>query len=543
METVTVACGVEIVEKAPASRIHRDHACLLLFWTLGVSLLGGCATSKEAQLKKVAKDWCLTIRASQVIPVYPLSEDLQPGDIFLVQVPIDKQQKVYEEQGFLPLDNHLARLDPSGYEQFYDRSFIATNNVPLLPRDWIRPPSRLGGSWQPAPHVAFPTYSFSVRRGAGLNLAVPVQGVPVGLSLLGSDAADGSVSIKHAQTLGVDTLSLYRQVQEWAQANADFLRYFGSSDDESKKNYLRIVTRVFATGEMDVNLRASGSQSAGLDVGAPKPVDLLFPELPGQTNISETVQKNFTTGWETLQKLVSEAAMAARDATGNFLPGGSLRLTGASARTVSLMEEFDPPVILGYLGFDVVIHPGGVLGPPIPTHAILKPEYDFKRDLFQEPHSTIYSEAALRNIYHTLSNAPAGSSAAKAAATLDALTRFVPETFVAYDISNNNPPAIAATKLSKAELLGGPPNYLSYAAFRTRLAQSIRALEFAMKFGSFNLVQDGRERDVQPGSELYRQLQARHEDYIRQRDDVSANNAARRAGVAATIQYLEFISQ
>jgi len=45
-----------------------------------------CASwERQHQLERVAKDWCLTIRASQVIPVYPLTEDLQPGDVFLVQ--------------------------------------------------------------------------------------------------------------------------------------------------------------------------------------------------------------------------------------------------------------------------------------------------------------------------------------------------------------------------------------------------------------------------------------------------------------------------
>src|SRR5260370_25526629 len=76
------------------------------------TLLGGCCTGKQTQLEKAAKDWCATIRASQVIPVYPLTEDIQPGDIFLVQVPVDKQQRVFEQKGYLPLDNHLDRLNP-----------------------------------------------------------------------------------------------------------------------------------------------------------------------------------------------------------------------------------------------------------------------------------------------------------------------------------------------------------------------------------------------------------------------------------------------
>jgi len=66
-------------------------ACSMLF--------GGCATHKMSgdQLARVAKDWSLSIRASQVIPVYPLTEDLQPGDVFLVQTPIEDQVKARKE--------------------------------------------------------------------------------------------------------------------------------------------------------------------------------------------------------------------------------------------------------------------------------------------------------------------------------------------------------------------------------------------------------------------------------------------------------------
>jgi hypothetical protein len=77
----------------------------------GIALIalmcGGCA-STEKQVQKAARDWCMTIRGSQVIPVYPLTEDIQPGDIYLVQVPIEQQQTLYQQNGFLPLDNVLG---------------------------------------------------------------------------------------------------------------------------------------------------------------------------------------------------------------------------------------------------------------------------------------------------------------------------------------------------------------------------------------------------------------------------------------------------
>jgi hypothetical protein len=93
-----------------------SRALLLL---LAVGMLSGCATQKMSgdQLARVAKDWSLSIRASQIIPVYPLTEDLQPGDVFLVQTP--EQVKVYLAKGFLPLENLVTRLSPAGYARFY----------------------------------------------------------------------------------------------------------------------------------------------------------------------------------------------------------------------------------------------------------------------------------------------------------------------------------------------------------------------------------------------------------------------------------------
>ena len=354
----------------------RAHNLALLGAAL---LLAGCATP-EQQIQKVAKDWCMTIRGSQVLPVYPLTADLQPGDVFLVQVPIDQQQALYKKRGFLPLDNNIARLNPTGYDEYYGHSFLNTNVSNLLPRDLIigtcNGTNGTTLSWRSAPRVAFPSYSFSVQNGAGLSLAVPVHGVPVGLSLLGSEAASGSIQIQEARTLGVDTLSLYLQVKAWSTntVNAAFLRNFRASAKEKKNNFLRVVTRIFAAGRMVVTLKDAGNRSGGLDVGAPKPVSLLQAQLPATTtNAADAALTNFTSAWSTLAEIV-KAATAVTDAAGKILPGGSLRLAAASARSVSLDEAFDPPVIVGYLGFDCLIDADGKLGPPIPSQAIQDPE-------------------------------------------------------------------------------------------------------------------------------------------------------------------------
>ncbi|MBL9174744.1 MAG: hypothetical protein JNL10_14500 [Verrucomicrobiales bacterium] len=487
---------------------------LALLWALG--LLSGCATT-EKQVQQTAKDWCMTIRGSQVIPVYPLTEDIQAGDVFLVQVPVDRQQEIYRRRGFLPLDNHIARLDPDGYAAFYDHSFLTSNTTNLLPRDWIRPDGigRYRGtngantaSWQAAPRAAFPSYSFSVRNGAGLSLAIPVQGVPVGLSLLNSDAASGTIQIADARTMGVDLYSLYQQLRQWSSTNAEFLRFFGKGYDDARPNYLRVVTRVYAAGRMSVTLKDATSRSGGLDVGAPKPVNLLLPELPSGTNAHpETTLRNYTNAWSVMSEMVRAAGAVGSNAN-RMLPGGSLKLAAASSRMVGIDETFDPPVIFGYLGFDCAIYRGGVLGPPIPTFAVLDPDYNLGGMLRNNP---VYAQTIDKAVYQLLLSDTRNPRAQSAVRQLDSLATYVPNEFTAYSGpgSDGGTPVLSAMALTSAELR--PPGfarYLWFHGFRARLDASISALEQSLARSSFQLkTAAGAVEAVTPDNALRRSLE------------------------------------
>lgn len=351
-------------------------------WTqgagLGVAVLAvaACATSKEAELEAVAKDWCAVIRASQVVPVYPLSEDLQPGDVFLVQTTVDTQHRIYAKKGFLPLDHQVARLDPSGYAAFYRDSFLRPAEVdpdgspPTLPRDWLHRIERSRETpWERAPRAAFPAYSFAVKRGSGLNLAIPVHGIPFGLGVLAADEAHGTISIGDAHTLGIDSVSLYGDLKRWAEASRavrDFLAPLAPHD--GRVNYLRVVNRVFATGRLDVSMQASSSQSGGLDVGAPQSVAV------GTTTPSTEPARDVPKDFETNATKLNELLQRAETASARSLPGGSLRVVAAGAHSITMAQTFDPPLVIGYLAFDVVIGPRGTLGPPVATFAVLNDE-------------------------------------------------------------------------------------------------------------------------------------------------------------------------
>lgn len=325
---------------------------LLLCFCL--ALLVGCDTTraKSKQLARVAKDWSLVIRASQVIPVYPLTEDLLPGDVFLVRTTIDDQIRVYEDKGFLPMDQLLTRLQPDHYGSFYLNAYgigAATNT----PYHWKFPDDAAKtNELSKAPRAAFPTYSFSIKRGGGINLALPVQGVPVALNLLGASSAHGDITISDAYTFGVDIDSLRAQVMKWAEQNTNMLAELAPTD--AATNYLRVVNRVYWTGRVNISVFSDSSFSGSASGGAAKPVNL--PDVTSTNTVG-----NYANALNALSDSIASAAT----------PGGTLKVAAASSRSISLNESFPRPLAIGYLAFDLPILQEGQLGPPVPTQAAL----------------------------------------------------------------------------------------------------------------------------------------------------------------------------
>jgi hypothetical protein len=322
----------------------------------------GCSSYwKQRQLERVAKDWALTIRASQVIPIYPLSADLQPGDIFLVQTPISRETDTYHDKGYLPLDLQFARLDLKGeFETFYKASYweASFSKVPFSrPKrsvsDSPPDPGRLDVT---APSVAFPNYTFKVSTGGGLQLAIPISSVPVGLGLMAANTANGSVELGDAYTYGLSVEEIQPRLEAWASKNRAELRRLAQAYEDPV--FLRIVTRIFFVGKIVVSLANADTGSGGLDVGAAKAIDLPALETDDPAKL------------EQIADAYKKAANAYKDVLNDLssnLPGGSIRIAHASRRSVTLEEVFEEPKAVGYLGFDVQVNEDGTIGPPIPT--------------------------------------------------------------------------------------------------------------------------------------------------------------------------------
>jgi len=362
------------------SLLGTATAFLLLLFTTG------CA-SRRTQLERVAKDWCETIRASQVIPVYPLTEDLQPGDVFLVLEPIATQADQYEEKGFLPLDLAMTRLFAKYGRVYPENAYGISDESPTPPRHWqflgedeasapapAPPPTGNGApdspkrhreptNWSRAPRAAFPTYTFSVEQGGGFQAAIPIQSVPIGLSMIRARKATGSVAIADTYTYGVPFEDLEPEVSNWA-GKPHMRELLGSiaAANPQRQIYLRVVNRVYLTGSVVVSLTSDESFAGRGDAGAAKDFDI--PRLPnagGEEGENEGGQGTgtaaaYTSALTSIQSAINEAA-----------PGGTVKLAWATNRSVSMSETFDRPLVIGYLGFDFPILAGGELGTPVAT--------------------------------------------------------------------------------------------------------------------------------------------------------------------------------
>jgi hypothetical protein len=395
-----------------ARRKKIIHRCVLA--GLVILAFAGCARFQtkmmKTELQEVAKRWCLTIRASQVVPVYPLTEDIQPGDIFLVQTPIPGQVSQYTHHGYLPLDIQLHRLMPLDYKSFYADGYLKGDYADT-PHARPTPASPLPGA-PPTPHhrfdlarlpaAAFPDYGFEAKKGVGLQLAVPISGVPVGMSFMGASSVNGSVKLSEAFTYGLDDASLLAELYAWAKQPDVQLLLAKTRKSTRAPIYLRIVSRVYLVGGVDVALQAQGATSGGADVGVAKPINPM------------SLTKDQADELKSVADAYKEAAAKFTEALNQSLPGGSVRFSTANRNSVTMHEEFGRLLAIGYLGFDVQVDAHGNLGAPVATLDVLEAHEGAEKRLLQSvtPASRQVIEGEIRELYRRVISDTANTSPA-----------------------------------------------------------------------------------------------------------------------------------
>ncbi|MNI27244.1 hypothetical protein D3C73_809750 [compost metagenome] len=319
------------------------------------------------------------------MPVYPLDEDIRPGDVYLSKNDVSTEIATWEAKGFLPLINRYDRIPiaESEYDTQYANGFAKTNGV----------------SFNRAPGTAFPSYTFSVDKRGALGLAIPLNSVPVALAASGAQSATGSVVFKDASNQGLSDRTMQSIIERWAAKNRSLLT---EKYNDGSATVLRVITRVYSIKGATVSLAFSEAIGAQTDIGAgantpnllstsDEHYNTLITYLNKQIELKKgtvvaaapaapaTAPTPTTTDTEiaaleadiaTVNKLKVEQQLQAMEQQitnlqsetkygGYVLPGSSFKVASRTARGVTMNESFTTPLVVGYLALEYMILPSG----------------------------------------------------------------------------------------------------------------------------------------------------------------------------------------
>ncbi|HFQ5056838.1 TPA: hypothetical protein ACGU7J_002241 [Vibrio vulnificus] len=352
-----------------------------------LSLQGCVSNDVQQQYEDVAKNWNFMVRASQVTPVYPLQEDLRPGDIFVTPLTMDSEIDSWRGDGYLTLNNVYARINltPQDYSAHYQGAT-----------------SSQGLSMSQPPTAAFPTYSFSFDKRLGGGLALPVSSVPVALSAAGAGAATGTVAFKDTYSIGLPDSVIHQKLQAWNNAEMQKQLSAYTKNEDERLYVLRVITRTFSVKSVSVSLSFTETSAGNIQAGAPPTVPELWaadpeeykqvinylnqqialktdagqePEAPqddSEEEVTDQTLSELKKQLEVVKKLKEKSQLdaikrhiervAQTDEFGGYLlPGASVKFSSFSQNGAAMQETFSKPLVFGYWANEYVVTRSGQL--------------------------------------------------------------------------------------------------------------------------------------------------------------------------------------
>lgn len=343
----------------------------------------------QQQLEQVAKDWSMTVRAAQVMPIYPLEQYILPGDLYLSHKSVDAEIETWKEKGFLPLINRdsFIPISTAYYDEYYSRG--QSENQP---------------SFAMPPEAAFPSYSFTIDNRGSAGVALPLASVPIALSAAGAQGATGSVILKGATSQGLPNRKMDEIVRAWASAPINKTWLSGAAGSTSSPTMLRVITRVFSISGATVSLTFSDVSGGALNVGASTstpdlisassasydalinslntqlvqktgssvgdlPAPPVEPELISkdpeiaalQADIESVKRLKTQQQLQAIRQQISNAAMESKFG-GYILPGTAIKVASRSERGVTMDETFNKPLVIGYWASEYLVRrDGGII--------------------------------------------------------------------------------------------------------------------------------------------------------------------------------------
>ena len=250
-----------------------------------VVLLTSCSSirsSQHEQYHNIARQWMLTLRSHQMIPAYPMTSQLQPGDILIHNSFLGSQEFMFGASGFLPFEEKFASLTTE------------------LPQD-------------SQSECAFPSFNFALNRDREFQTSFPFGIIDTGMALIDSDNVNVSVEIREADTIVSEYPKLMEQFNNWQDKDnvrwslQNISKFIGPVD----YLVLRVITRVYRAKTISVTLTARSNDSVTSNIQG----NVKLPAMSSIDNIlvfsnSITLEQSFdppiVLGYRAIEYVINE---------------------------------------------------------------------------------------------------------------------------------------------------------------------------------------------------------------------------------------------
>jgi len=349
--------------------------------------LTSCRTSAPRGF--VAKEWSLTLRELNIVPVFPPREDVQVGDIYIAPSRPEDEAKIVKDKGFTPIGLWVASVTLSNeLSRFYSErnsfprtsgdigAYMAgqsTNPFPVFaqPSDTNRNIFEYGDTNR-LRLVGFPSFMSATVKQGDLSGVVPVEAMGVAFAGTGSSSDSVTLSVPVAESYGLPASDVFSKIVidkkfflEGKNFKAEDILIYAAHQHEGKDaetnrfGYIRLITEVFYTRAVDIAINRKRSFGFGANVkpAATVPTSGTETPAPGSTNYM------FTTRTEsgTSQDRAADLNRQLSESLNQSIPGGSVKFVAAGEHGVTMRRTYDRPVAIGYRGLLLELYEDGTI--------------------------------------------------------------------------------------------------------------------------------------------------------------------------------------
>ncbi|MBC7772504.1 MAG: hypothetical protein H7210_08430 [Pyrinomonadaceae bacterium] len=352
---------------------------------LGCSLyvfanLAGCVSTPRGA---AAREWSLTLREMQIVPVFPPREDVYVGDVYVVD---QDELKLFEEdfgashEGFLPISILAAHIP------LQQDTSIFYNARPSFPRTDLSndDPSNAAQPTEEATDVytrgdvsrlrivGFPEFMSATITQGDIAAFIPTEAVNIGAAAGFTQSQQVKISVPVAESYAYPAAQAFKAAEAHL-AESGINKVMGVDPalvgDGGVMGHLRLITEVYYTRVIDVSFFNSQSRGARVDAKINAPPGLTAPEVPPPAEpppaspfddpAPASADVAPPDAASTAADLVSSLNTQLDAAMASQVPGGKIRFLSAGAYGVAMRRTFERPVAIGYRGLLIEVQRKG----------------------------------------------------------------------------------------------------------------------------------------------------------------------------------------